>query len=109
VSHDHATDPLVVAQPPTAADLAGWAKVDPAEPLLADAVDAALTGQAHRCVTVPYAADLRLAALRRGARYLQSRQVPLGILVGEYGSEQLRRFDAVTDELEGPYVRVVIA
>jgi hypothetical protein len=99
----------VTALQPTAADLAEYAKVDPGEALLVEAMGAALDQQCERCVVVPYTASLRLAALRRGARYLAGRNVPLGIVVGEFGSDRLARWDALTDELEATRLRVVVA
>lgn len=99
----------VNALAPTVDDLATYAKIDPAEPLLVEALGAALDQQCLRCQVTPYTVSLRLAALRRGARYLAGRNVPLGIVVGEFGSDRLARWDAVTDELEAPYLRVVVA
>lgn len=66
------------AERPTADDLAEWLNVDPATAGLTDAIAAAIALQASHCRTDPYTVELRLAALRRGAREYVSRAFPMG-------------------------------
>lgn len=74
-------------------------------------LDAEVTSQARVCRVCPqYAPDLYQAILRRCARELAARGVPLGFTSGEaeYGPARLATFDAEVERLEGPARIVVI-
>ena len=95
--------------PPTRADLLtylGTGFVDPGAKL-DDALAAAVSAQAARCVVDPYGPDLFTACLRRAAAILAATNAPLGVAdLGEYGgSVSIPRWDAVTETLESPFLR----
>lgn len=68
-------------------------------------LEAEVDGQAEVCRVDPYNAALYQAVLRRCARHLAARGVPLGMTSGEaeYGPARLASFDAEVERLEGPY------
>jgi hypothetical protein len=72
-------------------------------------IEAEVFGQAQVCRVDPYNATLYQAVLRRCARELAARGVPLGMTSGEseYGSTRLSAFDAEIERLEGPF-RIVV-
>jgi hypothetical protein len=55
--------------------------------------------------------DLHQAFMRRVARHLAARSVPLGLigLDNEYGASRLVRWDAEVDRLEAPHVMPVVS
>lgn len=69
--------------------------------------------QAAACEPIPdmLPDDLHQAFMRRVARHLAARGVPLGLigLDNEYGASRLVRWDAEVDRLEAPHVSPVIA
>lgn len=78
--------------------------------VLQDALDAELAAQRKRCdVPAIFPADLRQAALRRAARNLALRGIPLAVLRGdgEFGSLTPPGRDPEVRRLEGPYKRLV--
>ena len=95
---------------PTVDDVAAYlgpTSVD--EATLADALAAETAAQASECVTGPtYGADLRQALLRRVARNLALRGLPLAVLQGdsEAGSTVLPGADSEIDRLERRYRRL---
>lgn len=78
------------------------------EPQVASALAAERSAQAANCRIDPYTADLREALLRRCARNLAMRGIPLAVLQGdgETGSVVLPRNDPEVRRLEGPYRRL---
>jgi hypothetical protein len=72
-------------------------------------VDAEVFGQAQVCRVDPYTPTLYQAVLRRCARELAARGLPLGLTSGEseYGPARLSTFDAEVERLEGP-LRIVV-
>jgi hypothetical protein len=74
-------------------------------------LDAELTNQAKACrrtdpataTEIPYTADLYQAVLRRCARHLAARGIPLGQTPGseEFGPTRLSTFDGEIERLEG--------
>jgi hypothetical protein len=80
-------------------------------PDITDALEAERAAQAARCYIDPYPADLRQALLRRVARNLAARAVPIaqyssfeGVMTGARVPMQ----DAEIARLEGPYLRVCV-
>lgn len=56
-----------------------------------------------------YPAPLRVALLRRCARHVAARGVPLGLLdAGELGAARLTRWDPEIERLEAPHRRQVL-
>lgn len=98
-----------MAQVPTSADVIAYMGVSPAQTptdQVDEALEAQLEAQQRTCDVTAYGADLRRAAIRRAARSLAARSVPLGILsdLGEFGgAAQLRAWDAEIEQLEAPY------
>ena len=100
----------------TAQDVLDWAEIPPGavDPLIVQAVlDGEQAAQALAC-RVPFnpaelPADLRLALLRRCARTLAARDVPLGVITGlgdGSSPSTLANFDAETRRLEKPHRRL---
>jgi hypothetical protein len=100
--------------PPTLAQVRKWTgvsstSIDDAE--LQSVMDAELENQSKACRRVdratgavrPYTADLYQAVLRRCARHLATRGIPLGQTPGsdEFGPTRLSSFDAEIERLEG--------
>jgi hypothetical protein len=94
--------------PPTVEQVRKWTGVSAssiADDELQIVVDAEVFAQAQVCrVTDPYAPTLYQAVLRRCARHLAARGLPLGLTSGEseYGPARLSTFDAEVERLEGP-------
>lgn len=101
---------------PTLADIRAWISV-PATVLDDNALGwvagAEQAAQASTCGTLPdpITDDLHQAFMRRVARHVAARGVPLGLigLDSEYGASRLVRWDAEVDRLEAPHVSVVVA
>lgn len=72
-------------------------------------VDAEVFGQAQVCRVDPYTPNLYQAILRRCARELAARGVPLGLTSGEseFGPARLATFDSEVERMEGPS-RIVV-
>jgi hypothetical protein len=72
-------------------------------------IEAEVYGQRQVCRVDPYNSTLYQAVLRRCARELAARGVPLGVMSGEaeYGNARLATFDAEIERLEGPF-RIVV-
>jgi hypothetical protein len=70
---------------------------------LAMVVAAEVQAQTDDCRVDPYTASLHSAVLRRCARHLSARGVPLGIIAGEaeHGAAKLPSFDGEIERLEG--------
>jgi hypothetical protein len=93
--------------PPTRDDVLAYMGTGYRDPgtTLDDALAAAVIAQRARCVTDPYGPDLFTAALRRTAAILAASNAPLGVAdMGEFGSVNLPRWDAITEALEAPYL-----
>lgn len=77
--------------------------------------ESARTAQINACqldgiTDEDYPAALVLALLRRVSRSLAAEDLPLGYLGdGEFGPSRLLNYDAVIEELEGPWRKVVVA
>lgn len=77
--------------------------------------ESARTAQNNACTVdalayADYPAALVLALLRRVSRSLAAEDLPLGYLGdGEFGPSRLLNYDAVIEELEGPWRKVVVA
>lgn len=77
--------------------------------------DAARAAQTNACRALDIADEewpgaLVLALLRRVSRSLAAEDLPLGYLGdGEFGPSRLLNYDAVIEELEGPWRKVVTA
>ena len=97
-----------MAEQPTEADVIAYLGLTPGTEDAAqvtEALESALAAQERACTVQPYPATLRRAAIRRTARSLAARSVPLGYIsdLGEFGgAATLRRWDAEVEELEGP-------
>jgi hypothetical protein len=101
---------------PTLAEIRAWIGVpvtsmdDAALGWVAAAEQAA---QAATCEPLPDTLpdDLHQSFMRRVARHVAARGVPLGLigLDSEYGASRLVRWDAEVDRLEAPHVSPVIA
>lgn len=107
--------PLFAAGTPTIIDVRAWTGV-PAN-VLTDAqcqaiLDAELTLQAMYCdVPTDYPKTLWQAALRRCAREIAARGLPLGLTAGdvEYGPIRYPMIDPEIERLEGPYRLIPVA
>ena len=98
----------MVVDRPTTADLADWLGIDEttAGSSLSWALDAALEAQDAACWTAPYTRSLHVAALRRAARILASKQAPLGSLdLGDLGATPIPRWDADIETNEAAHRR----
>lgn len=101
---------------PTIAEIRSWITVpstvldDTAMDWVAAAEQAAQTATCEPVAT-PLPADLHQAFMRRVARHVAARGVPLGLigLDSEYGASRLVRWDAEVDRLEAPHVSPVVA
>lgn len=101
---------------PTLSEIRSWIGVpatvmdDAAMGWVADAEQAA---QAATCdpIPEPLPGDLHQSFMRRVARHVAARGVPLGLigLDNEYGASRLVRWDAEVDRLEAPHVTPVVA
>lgn len=100
--------PPTFDQPPSRADLMAWlGMVDPGtSPDHYDlCLDAALAAQAARCDVSTYGPELHEAALRRTTRDLSAKGMALGVYDSpDFGQMYLPRWDAVTNNLEAPYL-----
>jgi hypothetical protein len=79
--------------------------------LLQPVCDAESAAQAQVCtIGDTLSPDLSQAFLRRVARHVAARGVPLGLLNvdAEFGSSRLSRWDAEVERLEAPYRMVVL-
>lgn len=90
--------------PPTVEDVRLWAQVPAtsvSDELLGHVLAAELGIQAELCGVEPYTDALYQAALRRCARELAARGVPLGMTGdAELGTARLATFDAEVERLE---------
>jgi len=92
---------------PDVAEVRAWCQVSSAsvpEPMLQAVMDGEAANQAKACRLADPAdrpADLCQAFLRRVARVLAARGVPLGVTSGEQGPMRLASFDAEIERLEG--------
>lgn len=98
--------------PPTPDQVRTWTGVSASsldEEQLAIILDAEVYGQAQVCRVDPYNPNLYQAVLRRCARHIAARGLPLGMTSGEseYGPARLATFDAEVERLEGPN-RIVV-
>jgi hypothetical protein len=98
--------------PPTTDQVREWTGVSASsidEVALQIIVDAEVYGQAEVCRVEPYTPNLYQAVLRRCARELAARGLPLGLMSGEaeYGPARIPSFDAEIERLEGPS-RIVV-
>ena len=76
-----------------------------------DALAAEVAAQAARCRVDPYTDDLREACLRRVARNLAARSVPVATFTSFEGggtSARVPSTDPEVSRLEGPYRRMVV-
>lgn len=102
---------------PTLAEVRAWIQVPATvltDPQLQQVIEAEGLNQRIACAPMPasyYPPDLAQALLRRVARHVAARGVPLGLigLDAEYGASRLVRWDAEVDRLEAPWVSPVIA
>lgn len=98
---------------PTKAEVRAWAGVPSTtvdDTALQLVIDAELETQAALCRVDPYTAGLHQAALRRCARHLAAKGVPLGVTGdAELGAAQLTSWDAETERLERPLRLGVLA
>lgn len=104
---------MAVALPPTLDEVRLWTGV-PATSLpdvaLQLVLDSELETQAALCDIDPYTAGLHQAALRRCARQLAAKAVPLGMAGdAEIGTAQLQSWDAEVERLERPVRKQVLA
>lgn len=92
--------------PPDTTQVRDWTGVTSlTDTALRAIIDAEVWSQAQVCRVDPYTPNLYQAVLRRCARELAARGVPLGGMAagdGEYGPAQLATFDAEVERLEGP-------
>lgn len=72
------------------------------------ALEAETATQARVCRVDPYSADLGNALMRRVARNLAMKNVPLGVQMDELGAVRLGSTDPEVRRLEAPYRRLVI-
>lgn len=98
--------------PPTVEQVREWTGVSASsitDVALQVVVDAEVYGQAQLCRVDPYTPNLYQAMLRRCARELAARGLPLGLMSGEseYGPARIPSFDAEIERLEGPS-RIVV-
>lgn len=98
--------------PPSVAQVRRWTGVTTAsisDEDLSVVLAAELHSQSRTCRVDPYWPDLYQAVLRRCARHLAARGVPLGMTGGEaeFGPARLSSFDGEIDRLEGPHRRLV--
>lgn len=98
--------------PPTMQQVRDWTGVSTSsisDDELTVVIDAEVWSQAQMCRTDPYPPNLYQAVLRRCARELAARGVPLGLTSGEseFGAARLATFDAEVERLEGPS-RIVV-
>lgn len=105
--------PTGVAGPPDLDQVRKWTAVSGnsiTDEELQIVIDAEVVGQAEVCRVEVYNAALYQAVLRRCARELAARGVPLGMTSGEseYGPARLATFDAEVERLEGPFRIAVI-
>lgn len=101
----------MIVTEPTVDDLLDYAGISTYDRDEAQSVlDAVLSAQAARCVTSPYVAPLRLAALRHATAVLTAKGAPLGVQdLGTFGGVTLPRFDSVVEDLEANYLRGAFA
>lgn len=102
---------------PDLADVRAWVNVPAtlvSDPMLEGVIAAEAAVQARLC-RVPddpavLPADLSQALLRRCARHIAARGVPLGMLGAdtEFGPARLARWDAEVERLEGPSRKFVV-
>jgi hypothetical protein len=104
-----------MTQPPTLTEVRDWLQAPATvvtDTQLQHVLDAEVALQAEWC-TVPadYAEPLYQAVLRRCAREIAARGVPLGMLGpdAEFGGATLARWDAEIERLEGPHRTQVMA
>jgi hypothetical protein len=78
--------------------------------VLTDALDAESAAQARVCRVdeANYPADLRQALMRRIARNLSMRRLPLGVQTDETGGYRIGATDPEVRRLEAPHRRVVV-
>ncbi|WP_340540420.1 hypothetical protein [Nocardioides sp. GXZ039] len=69
---------------------------------------AEVADQEARCRVDPYNDALAEALVRRVARALAMRNVPLGIQVDDFGSTRIGSTDPEVRRLEGPFRRLVV-
>lgn len=96
--------------PPTPEQVREWAGVTTksiSDDALTMLVDAEVVNQAKMCRVQPYTADLYQAVLRRCARALAARGVPLGVTPAsaEFGPTRLAAYDGEIERYEGPVRR----
>ena len=101
------TVPVGAYAPPDLAKVRSWTGVNVSsidDAALQVVIDAEVWSQAQVCTVDPYTPNLYQAVLRRCARELAARGVPLGGMTAEaeYGPAQLATFDAEVERLEGP-------
>lgn len=102
---------------PSLAEVRAWVQVPATvmdDALLGGVCGAEQVAQGAACEPMPEGTlsdDLRQAFMRRVARHVAARGVPLGLigLDNEYGASRLVRWDAEVDRLEAPHVLPVIA
>lgn len=105
------------AVPPTIADVRAWANVSPAS--LSDAqlqqildTESALQTAACTWADDAFPVALTQALLRRCAREIGGRQLPLGLTAdtaGEYAPVRLPSFDVEIERLEAPFRVIAVA
>lgn len=104
--------PAEVVPVPTLTDVRAWTQITPtqlSDEQLQQILNAETSTQEQLCYTLLYDPALAQALLRRCARHIAARAVPLGLLdTGDYGPTALRRYDAEIDRLEGPWRIMVI-
>lgn len=72
------------------------------------ALAAETAAQQSRCRVTPYSADLREALMRRVARNLAMRNVPLGVQMSEVGGTFVGSVDPEVRRLEAPRRRMPV-
>jgi hypothetical protein len=71
--------------------------------LLSDVLAAEVELQAASCIVEPYSVALRQAVLRRVARHVAARGLPLGLTGdSEFGPVRLPTYDVEIERLEAP-------
>jgi len=101
----------VTAVPDTTA-IQDYLRDDPVVAATAEEIEQALIAetcaQADRCRVEPYTDALAEALMRRVARNLAMRSVPLGVQADEMGGKYIGSNDPEVRRLEGPYRRLVV-